>query len=664
MAAIFPPVSMGGVPPGPGVANGYIPGHTVIGEGPLYVASDCSTMLTDGQMNAFTSEQLALVDRLGFSWNTALVTNMGDALIARFDQKLDAAGGAVTGPIILPGDPTQPNEAATKAYVDAGDATKVSKAGDTMTGPLLVPVIPGAPEHAASKAYVDAVVVSMPEAPIDAFAYGRMGGTWTQVLELIGGALTGPLELAGDPVNPLDAVPKQYADQKVSDAPADGQTYARLNNQWAPIQAGGPSYMPITGGTFTGNITVSKLQPALNLNSTAVNDPAFVHYQRNGADRWIAEMNADPEGGANAGANYALTRCADNGSRIDSPLVVDRASGVVKVKSLWLNDIAPTLRIYKSPGNPAAITGFNRIDNKRRWNLVLGDATAEGGANSGSDFRLDAYSDADSVLTTPLFISRATGAALFNSASVTVKYTTGNVALAVDAAGGSSVGEVLFKKAGVSRWSMRGVYDVDDFRLYGCTDAGALNLLPLSIRRVDGTVGIGPYFGSAQSWFGNTEAQINTYWGHIGLTFWGRSQTGGAGAGNYACAFLNYGTGQVGVIGISDYETVYAASSDIRLKENATPFTRGRELLDRLEVQEFDWKGSGKHSIGLMAQEVATVVPEAVVEGTGEPGDEGFTPWCVDYGRITPTLVQALQDALRRIDQLEAQVAALSGGRA
>jgi hypothetical protein len=665
MAAIFPPENMGGVPPGPGVANGYIPAHTVIGGGPFYIASDCSTMLTDSQMNSISSEFLAAVDRMGYSFNTNLVTNLGDALIARFDLKLDAAGGAVTGPIILPGAPTAPNHAATKQYVDDGDALKVSKSGDTMTGPLVVPVIPGAPEHAASKAYVDAAIVSMPEAPVDTFAYGRMGAAWTQVLQLTGGQLTGPLILHGDPTLPLEAVPKQYADTKIGDAPTDGQTYARLNNGWTPISAGGPSYMPVTGGVFTGNVTISKLQPALNLSSTATNDPAFVHYQRNGTDRWLAEMNADPEGGANAGANYALTRCDDAGARIDSPLVIDRASGVAKFKSVWINDPAPTFRIYKNPGNDAAISGFNRIDNKRRWRLVLGDSTAEAGSNAGSDFRIDAYSDADSQLTTPLLIARATGTATFNAPSLTLKAPAANNAqLVVDSPGATYVGEILFKKNTVGRWSMRGIGNAarDDFQIFSYSDAGAINQNSFTIRRTDGLVGIGPYTGGAGavSFFGNSECQINTYWGHIGITFWGRSATGGSGAGNYACSFNNYVGTQVGVIGISDYSTVYAESSDIRLKENNVPFERGREIIDALAVQEFDWKDGGGHAVGLMAQELEPVLPQAVVKGTGEPGETGFTPWSVDYSKCVPALIQALQDAMRRIDQLEEQVATLT----
>ena len=51
------------------------------------------------------------------------------------------AGDIMTGPLVLPADPTVALQAATKQYVDgrpATDSTKVAKAGDTMTGPLVI----------------------------------------------------------------------------------------------------------------------------------------------------------------------------------------------------------------------------------------------------------------------------------------------------------------------------------------------------------------------------------------------------------------------------------------------------------------------------------------------------------------------------------------------
>src|SRR5262245_60033149 len=158
MAAIFPPTDKGGVPPGPSVCNGYTPSNAVIGEGPLYVAPDCTTILTDCQINALTSEIAAAVDKLGFSYNTAIVTNLGDAITAALNAATEHAvqrsGDTMTGELILAADPTQPLGAAPKQYV-------VAKGGDTMTGPLILHGDPTDARGAVTKQYADGQVSNL-----------------------------------------------------------------------------------------------------------------------------------------------------------------------------------------------------------------------------------------------------------------------------------------------------------------------------------------------------------------------------------------------------------------------------------------------------------------------------------------------------------------------
>ena len=51
-----------------------------------------------------------------------------------------------------------------------------------------------------------------------------------------------------------------------------------------------------------------------------------------------------------------------------------------------------------------------------RWVVYLGDSEAETGTNAGSDFAIDAYSDAGAFLSNPFYITRATGNATFTAA--------------------------------------------------------------------------------------------------------------------------------------------------------------------------------------------------------------------------------------------------------
>ena len=72
----------------------------------------------------------------------------------------------------------------------------------------------------------------------------------------------------------------------------------------------------------------------------------------------------------------------------------------------------------------AGITG--RKAGVTRWRLVLGNNTAEGGSNAGSDFSVVSYSDAGAVIATPLSILRSTGIATFSSSPTAPTPTAGD----------------------------------------------------------------------------------------------------------------------------------------------------------------------------------------------------------------------------------------------
>ena len=69
----------------------------------------------------------------------------------------------------------------------------------------------------------------------------------------------------------------------------------------------------------------------------------------------------------------------------------------------------------------------------------------------------------------------------------------------------------------------------------------------------------------------------------------------------------------------------------------------------RIDVAEYAFAG-GERQQGFIAQQLHEVYPAAVHVG-GE--DVLKDPWGVDYGRLTPLLVRALQQQQERIDGLE-----------
>jgi hypothetical protein len=160
-----------------------------------------------------------------------VVPGVGPADFTDFAAKVPLAGGTMTGPLTLSGNPTDPGHAANQGYVDQSlipyatrnyvdnglvpyatrayvDPTFVPMAGNvTMTGPLSLNGPPATDLQAATKRYVD-------NAPY---------------LKLTGGALTGPITSAvtvqgavtlptASPTGTAHATHKKYVDDSIKTA--------------------------------------------------------------------------------------------------------------------------------------------------------------------------------------------------------------------------------------------------------------------------------------------------------------------------------------------------------------------------------------------------------------------------------------------------------------
>jgi len=131
-------------------------------------------------------------------------------------------------------------------------------------------------------------------------------------------------------------------------------------------------------------------------------------------------------------------------------------------------------------------------------------------------------------------------------------------------------------------------------------------------------------------------------------------------------------TGQIRVDsgGVCRYEDV----SDYRLKDNIKDWdVDASAKVKQVKIRTFDWKDqtavtNGKGLVGVIAHELQEVYPHCVSgekdgyggdvdkDGNKKPMYQG-----VDYGKLTPLLTKALQEALARIDTLEAEVTKLKG---
>jgi hypothetical protein len=103
----------------------------------------------------------------------------------------------------------------------------------------------------------------------------------------------------------------------------------------------------------------------------------------------------------------------------------------------------------------------------------------------------------------------------------------------------------------------------------------------------------------------------------------------------------------VGSISTNTYATSFNTSSDYRLKEDLKPFN-GLSILKDIKVYDFKWKGVEDRNYGIVAHEIAEVIPYAV---NGEK--DGEMHQSVDYSKLVPVLIQAIQELTEKINKLE-----------
>jgi hypothetical protein len=118
-------------------------------------------------------------------------------------------------------------------------------------------------------------------------------------------------------------------------------------------------------------------------------------------------------------------------------------------------------------------------------------------------------------------------------------------------------------------------------------------------------------------------------------------------------------TTERGYIEVDGSSTTYATSSDYRLKENIVDLDNGITRLKQLKPRRFNFIGEEDTRDGFVAHEV-TAVPEAVsgekdaVDENGKAIHQG-----IDQSKIVPLLTAALQEAVTKIEALEARVTTL-----
>ena len=116
-----------------------------------------------------------------------------------------------------------------------------------------------------------------------------------------------------------------------------------------------------------------------------------------------------------------------------------------------------------------------------------------------------------------------------------------------------------------------------------------------------------------------------------------------------------------GTITATKTTVAYNTSSDYRLKENVVDIADGITRVKQLQPRRFNFIADADATVdGFLAHEAQAVVPEAVTGTHNEVDDDGNAVMQgIDQSKLVPLLTAALQEAIAKIETLEAKVSAL-----
>jgi hypothetical protein len=109
----------------------------------------------------------------------------------------------------------------------------------------------------------------------------------------------------------------------------------------------------------------------------------------------------------------------------------------------------------------------------------------------------------------------------------------------------------------------------------------------------------------------------------------------------------------VGSISVTTSATAFNTSSDYRLKTDFKEFN-ALSIIDSITTYDFAWKIDNTRAYGVKAHELQNILPYVVFGEKDEINeDDSIKPQAVDYSKLVPVLVKAIQELQTRITQLE-----------
>ena len=161
----------------------------------------------------------------------------------------------------------------------------------------------------------------------------------------------------------------------------------------------------------------------------------------------------------------------------------------------------------------------------------------------------------------------------------------------------------------------------------------------------NGSLGL-PYGASPNKYLECMDLSGNTQWNYVSnLTLGGDASLNVL--GNNSFSFTQAGTENAAMDSNGNMTAQnFFSVSDQRYKKNISTLMNAGDMLKQIRGVRFNWMKDGSHDIGVIAQEVYKVIPEAIVSTNNNM-------LTVAYTKIIPLLIETINDLQLRVEALE-----------